>query len=191
MKAFMDAYRAELIDELNKLDAAEFQKFIDLLVEAYRADRQVFIVGNGGSAATANHFVCDFGKNAMPWDRRRFRIHLLCDNVEVITALGNDIAFDQIFAFQLGNQMRPGDVLIVISASGNSPDLVAACDYAKAHGGHVVALSGFGGGKICDGADVVMKSDMRSYERIEDLHMSIMHLVVCWFKENNGSIVVD
>ncbi len=191
MKAFMDAYRAELIDELNKLDAAEFQKFIDLLVEAYRADRQVFIVGNGGSAATANHFVCDFGKNAMPWDRRRFRIHSLCDNVEVITALGNDIAFDQIFAFQLGNQMRPGDVLIVISASGNSPDLVAACDYAKAHGGHVVALSGFGGGKICDGADVVMKSDMRSYERIEDLHMSIMHLVVCWFKENNGSIVVD
>ena len=191
MKAFMDAYRAELIDELNKLDAAEFQKFIDLLVEAYRADRQVFIVGNGGSAATANHFVCDFGKNAMPWDRRRFRIHSLCDNVEVITALGNDIAFDQIFAFQLGNQMRPGDVLIVISASGNSPDLVAACDYAKAHGGHVVALSGFGGGKICDGADVVMKSDMRSYERVEDLHMSIMHLVVCWFKENNGSIVVD
>ena len=187
----MDAYRAELIDELNKLDAAEFQKFIDLLVEAYRADRQVFIVGNGGSAATANHFVCDFGKNAMPWDRRRFRIHSLCDNVEVITALGNDIAFDQIFAFQLGNQMRPGDVLIVISASGNSPDLVAACDYAKAHGGHVVALSGFGGSKICDGADVVMKSDMRSYERIEDLHMSIMHLVVCWFKENNGSIVVD
>lgn len=191
MKAFMDAYRAELIDELNKLDAAEFQKFIDLLVEAYRADRQVFIVGNGGSAATANHFVCDFGKNAMPWDRRRFRIHSLCDNVEVITALGNDIAFDQTFAFQLGNQMREGDVLIVISASGNSPDLVAACDYAKAHGGHVVALSGFGGGKICDGADVVMKSDMRSYERIEDLHMSIMHLVVCWFKENNGNIVVD
>ena len=188
MKAFMDAYRAELIDELNKLDAAEFQKFIDLLVEAYRADRQVFIVGNGGSAATANHFVCDFGKNAVPWDKRRFRIHSLCDNVEVITALGNDIAFDQIFRFQLGNQMRPGDVLIVLSASGNSPDLVEACTYAKSIGGHIVALSGFGGGKICDGADAVLKTDLRSYERIEDLHMMILHMVVCWFKENNGTL---
>ena len=188
MNAFLDTYRAELIEEINKLDPVEFEKMIQLLVDAYRGDHQVFIVGNGGSAATANHFVCDFGKNAMPWDRRRFRIHSLCDNVEVITALGNDIAFDQVFSFQLGNQMREGDVLIVISASGNSPDLVAACDYAKAHGGHVVALSGFGGGKICDGAEAVLKTDMRSYERIEDLHMMIMHLVVCWFKANHQTV---
>ncbi len=184
----LDAYREELIQEINKIDVNEFDKLIQLLVSAWRNDNQVFIVGNGGSAATANHFVCDFGKNAMPWDGRRFRIHSLCDNIEVVTALGNDIAFDQIFSFQLGNQMREGDVLIVISASGNSPDLVSACDYAKAHGGHVVALSGFGGGKICDGAEVVLKTDIRSYERIEDLHMMLMHMVVCWFKENNSTL---
>ena len=188
MKEMLDAYRAELIREIESIDAGEFEKLIQLLVDAYRGDHQVFIVGNGGSAATANHFVCDFGKNALPWDRRRFRIHSLCDNVEVITALGNDIAFDQIFAFQLGNQMRPGDVLIAISASGNSPDLVAACDYAKAHGGHVAALSGFGGGRICEGAEAALVTGMRSYERIEDLHMMLTHMVVCWFKENNADL---
>lgn len=188
MKAFMDGYRDELVREIDGIDPVEFEKLIGLLVEAYRGDHQVFIVGNGGSAATANHFVCDFGKNAMPWDRRRFRVHSLCDNVEVLTALGNDIAFDQIFAFQLGNQLREGDVLIAVSASGNSPDLVAACEYARAHGGRVAALSGFGGGKICEGASAVLRSDLRSYEHIEDLHMVILHMVVRWFKANHASL---
>ena len=88
------------------------------------------------------------------------------------------------------NEENPleGDVLIVISASGNSPDLVEACTYAREHGGHVVALSGFGGGKICDGADAVLKTPIRSYERIEDLHLIILHMVVCWFKANNAML---
>lgn len=188
MDALVNNYRTALISEINRIDLKEFEKLVHLLVQTYRNDGQVFVVGNGGSAATANHFVCDFGKNALPLDRRRFRVHSLCDNVEVITALGNDISFDQVFSFQLGNQMREGDVLIAISASGNSPDLVNACNYALTHGGHVVALSGFGGGRICDGADVVLKTDMRSYERIEDLHLMLMHMVVCWFKENNQSV---
>ena len=188
MKALLDAYRAEFIEELNRIDEAEFAKFIQLLVDAYRADKQIFVMGNGGSAASANHFVGDFGKNAVPWDRRRVRIHSLCDNPEVLTALGNDIAFDQIFAFQLGNVMREGDLLIAISASGNSPDLVEACKYAKAHGGRVAALSGFGGGRICEGAEAALVTGMRSYERIEDLHMMLTHMVVCWFKENNADL---
>lgn len=184
MKAMMNTYCEELSQELFKLDETEFEKMIELLLDVYKRDGQVFIAGNGGSAATANHFVCDFGKNAVQGGKRRFRILSICDNIEKITALGNDIAFDQIFAFQLGNLMRPGDVLITISASGNSPDLVNACTYAKENGGKVIALSGFGGGKICDGASAVLKTDMRSYERIEDLHSAILHMVVCWFKEN-------
>ena len=184
MKEFMEAYCDELCAQLHALDEKEFEKLIDLLLDVYRRDGQVFIAGNGGSAATANHFVCDFGKNAVQGDKRRFRILSVCDNVEKITALGNDIAFDQIFRFQLGNLMRPGDVLIAISASGNSPDLVNACEYARELGGHVAALSGFGGGKICNGADACLKTPMRSYERIEDLHSAILHMVVCWFKEH-------
>ena len=188
MKALLDAYRAELIQEINAIDEQEFAKAIDILLDVYKNDGQVFIAGNGGSAGTANHFVCDFGKNAVPWDRRRFRIHSLCDNIEVVTALGNDIAFDQIFSFQMGNVMRPGDVLIVISASGNSPDILNACKCAKEIGAKVISLSGFGGGKVVEYADAKMVSDMRSYERVEDLHMMICHLIVCWFKENTDKL---
>ena len=188
MSALIRDYQEELISAIRTVDEAEFGRFMDLLADTWRRDGQVFIAGNGGSAASANHFVCDFGKNAVPWDMRRFRIHSLSDNVEVITALGNDIAFDQIFTFQLGNLMREGDLLIAVSASGNSPNIVSACRYMKEHGGRVAALSGFGGGAICEGADVKFVTDMRSYERIEDLHMMILHMTVCWFKANYGSL---
>lgn len=188
MKEMLNTYRTELIGEIDKIDETELKKALDILVDVYHRDGQIFVAGNGGSAGTANHFVCDFGKNAVPWDRRRFRIHSLCDNVEVITALGNDIAFDQIYSFQLGNQFREGDVLIAISASGNSPDLVNACTFVREHGGCVIALSGFGGGAICDGAAARLITEMRSYERIEDLHMIIMHMIVCWFKANHSKL---
>lgn len=185
MKELIEAYEKELIDDIRKIDTDELEKICNILVDCYKNDRQFFVAGNGGSAGTANHFVCDFSKNAMPWDGKRFRIHSLCDNVESVTALGNDIAFDQIFAFQLGNQMRDGDVLLVISASGNSPDLVEACKLAKSRNGKVIAFSGFGGGKICDGAAASMVTDMKSYERIEDIHLILTHMIVSWFKENN------
>lgn len=188
MKALLDAYRAELIQEINAIDETEFAKAIAILLDVYKNDGQVFIAGNGGSAGTANHFVCDFGKNAVQGGKRRFRIHSVCDNIEVVTALGNDIAFDQIFRFQLENQMRPGDALIVISASGNSPDLVQACEYAKEIGGRIIALSGFGGGKICSGAEASLATPMRSYERIEDLHLILLHMFVCWFKANQDKL---
>ena len=188
MKTFLEAYASEMARELHAIDSAEFEKAVELLVKAYHGDHQVFIAGNGGSAGTANHFVCDFGKNAVQGGKRRFRILSVCDNIEKITALANDIAFEEIFRFQLGNLMRPGDVLIVISASGNSPDLVNACAYAKELGCPIIALSGFGGGKICDGADAVLKTDLRRYESIEDLHSAILHMVGCWFMENQEKL---
>lgn len=188
MKSILKGYQAELIQEIEKISAEEFGKAIDILVDAYKNDRQIFVVGNGGSAGTANHFVCDFSKNAVPWDWRRPRVHSLCDNIEFITALGNDIAFDQIFSFQLGNQMREGDAMIVISASGNSQNLVNACTAAKEKGAKIIALSGFGGGKICDGAAASLATDMTSYERIEDLHLILLHMIVCTFKENRDSL---
>ena len=183
-KKLMDAYKRELIAHIEGLDAKEFEGFINILLGAYRRDSQVFIVGNGGSAATANHFVCDFGKNAVMGEKRRFRILSLCDNIEKITALGNDIAFEEIFRQQLINLMRPGDVMIVVSASGNSPDLIRACEYFKEKGGEIVALAGFDGGKIRDFADVSMVVNTDSYERIEDLHLIILHMVVCYLKEH-------
>lgn len=188
MKSILKGYQAELIQEIEKISAEEFAKAIDILVDAYKNDKQIFVVGNGGSAGTANHFVCDFSKNAVPWDWRRPRVHSLCDNIEFITALGNDIAFDQIFSFQLGNQLREGDAMIVISASGNSQNLVNACTAAKQANAKIIALSGFGGGRICDGAGASLVTDMTSYERIEDLHLILLHMIVCTFKENRDAL---
>ena len=184
IEEMLSSYKEEIACEINELDEKEIIKIVGILKDAYDNDRQVFVVGNGGSAGTANHFVCDFGKNAVPGKGvRRFRVLSVCDNVEKITALGNDICFEDIFAYQLENLARPDDVLLVISASGNSENLVRACKYMKKIGGHVIALSGFGGGKICDGADAAIITQMRSYERIEDLQLIITHMLVCSFKQ--------
>lgn len=183
-KNVMDVYEEELTRAIRALDSKEMDKAASLLLDAYREDRQIFIFGNGGSASTANHFVCDFGKNAVKGDKRRFRILSLSDNVEKITALGNDIDYAEVFREQMKNLMRPGDVAIAISASGTSPNVVNACDYARTIGGKVIALAGHSGGKIAQMADAALVSDMKSYERIEDLHLIILHMIVCYFKEH-------
>ncbi len=183
-KTIMTAYEEELSQAIKALDDTEMDKAVSLLLDAYRGDQQIFIFGNGGSATTANHFVCDFGKNAIKGDKRRFRILSLSDNIAKITALGNDIAYAEVFREQMKNLMRPGDVAIAISASGTSPNVVNACEYARQIGGKVIALAGFSGGKIADMADAAFVSDMKSYERIEDLHLIILHMIVCYFKDH-------
>lgn len=177
-------YRSELIDNINRIDVGEFQKVIDILLDAYKHNRQVIIMGNGGSAGTANHFVCDFGKNAVQGDHRRFRILSVCDNVEKLTALGNDIAFDEIFRQQLINLMQEEDAVIAISASGNSPDLVKALEYAQQKHGHIISMAGFKGGKIKGMSEACLVAEMESYERIEDMHLIFLHMIVCWMKAN-------
>lgn len=183
-RELITGYENELIDAIHRIDAAQLGAALDILMEAYRGDKQVFIFGNGGSAATANHFVCDFGKNAVLGDQRRFRIISVSDNVEKITALGNDIAYEQIFRQQLINLMRKGDVAIAISASGNSPNVVRACEYVKELGNKLIVLAGFDGGKIAPMGDAAMVAQMKSYERVEDIHLILLHMFVCYFKEH-------
>lgn len=189
MQRYINDYTAALDGVLKGFDAAEFSKAINILADAYKNDKQVFIAGNGGSAGTANHFVCDFGKNAVPFEgkgpgRRRFRIISVCDNIEKVTALGNDIGFDEIFRQQLINLMNDGDVLMVISASGNSPNVVRACEYAREKNGRIITLAGFSGGKIKDFAEASLVASLKSYEQIEDIHMIITHMIVYYFKNH-------
>ena len=184
MKENLAFYETELIQAVQAIDGDAMDKAAALLLDAYRNDRQIFIFGNGGSATTANHFVCDFGKNAVRGDKRRFRILSLSDNIAKITALGNDIAYEEVFREQMKNLMRPGDVAIAISASGTSPNVVNAFTYAKQIGGKLIALAGFGGGTIAPMADVALVTGMKSYERIEDLHLILLHILVCYFKDN-------
>jgi len=191
MKDYVDSYAAQINGAMEKIEPGQFEKIITILKDAYKNDKQIFIAGNGGSAASANHFVCDFGKNAVPFSGRkpawrRFRIISLSDNTEKITAFGNDISFEEIFREQLINLMREGDVFIAVSASGNSPDLVNACEYAKEKKSPVIVLAGFNGGKIKQFADAALVIPLASYEQIEDLHLIILHMIVYYFKNNPG-----
>ncbi|MDR2746425.1 MAG: SIS domain-containing protein [Treponema sp.] len=189
MKEYLNQYTAALQEAMRNFDESRFSKAVAILAGAYREDKQVFIAGNGGSAGTANHFACDFGKNAVPQSgKRRFRIISLSDNVEKITAFGNDIAFEEIFRQQLINLMNEGDVLMVISASGNSPDIVRACEYAREKNARVIALAGFSGGKIKDFADAALVAPLESYEQIEDIHLIMLHMLVYYFK-NHGELL--
>jgi len=187
MKKYIGDYTAALNGVMEKFDTAQFEKIAGILADAYKNDKQVFIAGNGGSAGTANHFVCDFGKNAVPFTgtgpgKRRFRIISVSDNIEKITALGNDIAFEEIFRQQLINLMNEGDVFIAISASGNSPDIVRACEYAREMKSHIIILAGFNGGKIKEFGEVSLVVPLESYEQIEDIHLIILHMIVYYFK---------
>jgi len=193
MKTYIDKYSRAVSSAMENIDPLQFEKIIALLSDAYKNDKQVFIAGNGGSAAAANHFVCDFGKNAVPFNsgRRRFRIISISDNIEKITALGNDIAFEEIFRQQLINLMREGDVFIAVSASGNSPDIVRCCEYAKEMKSRIIVLAGFDGGKIREFGDASIVIPLESYEQIEDLHLIILHMVVYYFKNHPEALDIN
>jgi D-sedoheptulose 7-phosphate isomerase len=189
MKEYVQEYTAALSGVMEKFDVSQFEKITGILAAAYREDKQVFIAGNGGSAGTANHFVCDFGKNAVPQPgKRRFRVISVCDNVEKITAIANDVAFEEIFRQQLINLMNEGDVFIALSASGNSPDILRACEYAREKNARIIALAGFGGGKLREFADASLVVPLESYEQIEDLHLVMLHMVVYYFKNHPGAL---
>ena len=175
---FLKNYRQALIPAIEGINEKEFGAMMDILLDAYKNKRRIFIAGNGGSAASANHFVCDFGKNAVPKGMDRPKIISVCDNIEVITALGNDISFEEIFSFQLTNLMEDNEVLIVISASGKSPNIINACECAKKKNAKIIALTGNNGGDAKNYAHDNITTGLSLYEQIEDLHLIVLHMVV-------------
>jgi D-sedoheptulose 7-phosphate isomerase len=183
---FVLGYLDEVRRCLDALPMTDLARFLELLEQAYEEDRQVHIVGNGGSAATASHMACDLAKNvsaAGGGAMRRFRVSSLTDNVALITALANDCGYDRIFAEQLRNLLQPGDLLIAISASGNSPNIIAAIELARRMGARTVALLGFDGGRARDLVDVALVVDSRDYGHVEDLHVVVNHLVTAWMRD--------
>src|SRR3984885_10153452 len=135
---------------LDSLDTQEVSGFLDLLVDAYEKDRTVFVIGNGGSAANASHFANDLAKGTLrAMDQpKRMRAMSLTDNVALMTAYGNDEGYASIFEQQLRTYARPGDIVVAISGSGNSPNVIAAIEWANANGLHTVGVTGFEGGKL-------------------------------------------
>lgn len=182
MKSTIDQYVTGLKEALTAIDPDTFQKLVERLDATRSVDRKILVMGNGGSASTASHFACDFSKNAVPGDLNRFRVVALTDSIASITAYANDVSYDQVFTEQMKNLLDPDDVVIAISASGNSPNIVAGVDYARKHGAFVIGLSGFSGGKLKELADLNINIPAETYEQIEDVHLTITHLIVTHFK---------
>jgi D-sedoheptulose 7-phosphate isomerase len=162
------------------------EKLITILRQALMEDRQIFVFGNGGSAANASHFATDLGKGASDKVGKRFRILSLNDNVSWMTALANDYAYDEVFVGQLKNYGKPGDIALGISVSGNSPNCVKAMEWAKQNGLHSVALVGAKRGKMAELADHAIVINDVHYGRVEDTQMTICHLLCYAFMENPG-----
>jgi D-sedoheptulose 7-phosphate isomerase len=162
---------------LKQLDPEKLEGIIEVIFDAYLADRQVFIMGNGGGAATAMHFTCDLNKTAIVPGKRRMRVMSLTDNASLVTAWANDTNYTNIFGEQLVNFARPGDVVIGFTASGMSVNIVNGFAVAKELGCTTVAFVGFDGGTVGAIADHVLHIDSNSYQHIEDVHLLLAHVI--------------
>jgi D-sedoheptulose 7-phosphate isomerase len=170
----------EALDSI-PLDAVA--RLIHRLRAALAEDRQIFVFGNGGSAANASHFVTDLGKGASDKVGKRFRCLSINDNVSWITALGNDYAYEDVYVRQLENFARPGDFVMVMSVSGNSPNVVKAVEWAKRNGVYTAALVGGKRGRLAEIADEAVVINSHHYGRVEDAHMAICHMLCYAFME--------
>lgn len=185
---FINDYRAGFNAVIDAMDAGEIERATQMVIDAFEQGRRVFVAGNGGSAATASHMACDFAKTtlgkAKTLPAKRVRAIALTDNAPLITAWGNDVSYDVVFAEQLRNLADAGDLLIVITASGNSPNILEAVRTAKELGLTTVGLLGFEGGKVKPMVDhaVVVRSSHFGY--IEDAHSVINHLITDTLKQS-------
>ncbi|HWA24560.1 MAG TPA: SIS domain-containing protein [Lacunisphaera sp.] len=177
MKSWTSHYVAEQQRALGAVPPEQLVRLIDLLRRAGEEERQIFTFGNGGSAANATHFATDLGKGASDACPKRFRVLSLTDNVAWMTALGNDYAYEDIFVRQLENFARPGDIAFTMSVSGNSPNLVKAIEWAVQHKLQTVALVGGRRGRLAQLAHEVIVVDSEHYGRVEDIHMTICHIL--------------
>lgn len=175
--AFADAYFAAARRAADSVDRAALKAAGSVLAKAYEARAQVFVCGNGGSAAISNHLVCDHLKGVQTDTALRPRVISLASNIETITAVANDISYDDIFAYQLRTLADAGDVLVSISSSGDSENVVRACRWAKDNGLKVIAMTGFSGGRTRELADVSLHVAGDNYGVIEDTHQSLMHIL--------------
>ncbi len=174
---FIESYYKRFAEVILAFDKSPLNEVLAVCDEVIARDATLWIAGNGGSASMADHSVCDISKGTYVAGQPTFRTVALTANNAILTALGNDISYDDIFAEQLKYYLRPGDALLTISSSGNSPNVVKACEYANAEGAPTMAFVGFGGGRLKEIAKTVIHVDVDNYGIVEDAHMSLIHVL--------------
>jgi D-sedoheptulose 7-phosphate isomerase len=179
-----DDYKGNLIDALHSF---KFDKeIVDVLKNSVKSGQKIFVAGNGGSAAIAMHYVCDLSKGAnKDWSNNPDRYKAIClsNNVGYMTAVSNDESYEEVFKQQLINLASKGDILMLISSSGNSPNIVKAAEFAKENGLTVIGVSGFQGGKLKELSDYSAHINLNSYELCEDIHSVFGHFLASYLRE--------
>ncbi|MCH5291940.1 MAG: SIS domain-containing protein [Treponema sp.] len=166
---------------LSKLDVNAINNAMNLIIDAYEGRRTIYIFGNGGSSATASHYQNDFNKGISEHVENKFRFQCLNDNMATVMAIANDIGFEEVFRFQLRNRLEPGDIVIAISGSGNSKNVLNAVEYARECGNKVIGMTGFSGGRLRELSDVSLHVPVMSMQTTEDIHMVFDHLIMSIF----------
>lgn len=182
--AYFSAYAEETARAANSVEAAAFARAAAILLDAYTRGSTVFSCGNGGSASIANHLQCDHTKNVQKSTDLSPRVMSLSVNVELLTAIANDLAYKDVFTHQLQSQSRPGDVLVAVSSSGRSANIVGALTWARDHGLRTISLTGFDGGDARTIAEVAIHVSGTNYGIIEDLHQTIMHALAQYIRQS-------
>lgn len=188
---FIQSYLSELKDTLDDLSQEVIEQVLEILHEARLDNQQVFIFGNGGSASTASHFACDLGKNTRVKGSPNFRVMGLTDNMALFSALANDEGYENVFAQQLATYLQPGDVVIGISTSGNSPNVVNAIQLANSVGAKTIGFTGFNSGKLGSMVDVNLHVPSHSIEQVEDIHLVMEHLITKALREKAMQMTMD
>lgn len=189
MKEYIENFVGKAKEALDKIPVEEVAKAINILQAVYERDGKIYVFGNGGSWAIAGHWVTDFNKTVfshhLDAHKRRFNISRVPATAEELTAWANDVGYDMVFAGPLESMLENTDVVIAISSSGNSPNIIKAVEVAKSHKVSVIGLSGFDGGKLNQLADVkiFVPAPKGEYELIESTHDTIMHLMTRYFKD--------
>ena len=191
-KEQIEQYFEKIKDIIDNIPREDIDKAIEMLFDAWKNGNQVFFCGNGGSAGTATHFMCDLFKVTIVKGKKRFRAFCLNDNIPLMTALINDEGFDNLFIEQLKNLFKKGDVLICLSVHGGSgkdkaglwsQNLLKAMDYVKKHGGKTIGFSGFDGGAMKEIADVCIVVPFNATPHVEAFHVVLQHLIVFRLRE--------
>lgn len=170
-------YLNNLVETIHSLDIKNIEKFIELILETYKNDGNIYIFGNGGSGSTASHFCGDFMKGISYGLSKKFKVICLNDNIPSITAIANDISYEDIFIEQLKNFLKRKDLVIGISGSGNSANIIKALEFANKIGARTIAMCGFDGGKIRKIASLTIHAKINDMEISEDIHLILVHCI--------------